>query len=213
MLLPATSFPNHLISRRSFPTSSSCHSSRACIAAPVRSSPCIIYHLRRASFAVHYHSRLVRASDQHRTMSGSAKAKAAAGKQPRKPPMEPRPSSSVLLISPANQILLLHRVQTSTSFASAHVFPGGNVSAFHDGMVPEPGHPQRHVDNRAYRMAAIRETFEESGILLAKDKSTGQLLSVSEAEREEGRKLIHGAKISFPEWLEGKGGIPDIGMF
>jgi len=59
-------------------------------------------------------------------------------------------------------------------------------------------------------MAAIRETFEESGILLAKEKSTGRLLAVDEAEREKGRKLIHDAKISFPQWLEEKGGVPDI---
>ena len=39
----------------------------------------------------------------------------------------PRPSSSVLLVSPNNQVLLLQRVKQSSSFASAHVFPGGKI--------------------------------------------------------------------------------------
>jgi len=107
--------------------------------------------------------------------------------------------------------LLLQRVKTSSSFPSAHVFPGGNVSAFHDGNVPDPDHPERHVDSKPYRMAAIRETFEESGILLAKNKSTGELLQLDETEREKGRKAIHAGTISFPVWLAEKGGIADIG--
>lgn len=134
-------------------------------------------------------------------------------KGPKKAPALAKPSSSVLLISPTNQILLLHRVKTSSSFASAHVFPGGNVSEFHDGKVPEPDHPERHIDSPAYRLAAIRETFEESGILLAKNKETGKLLSVEESEREAGRKLIHAGKVSFPKWLAKHGGVPDTGMF
>jgi 8-oxo-dGTP pyrophosphatase MutT (NUDIX family) len=110
-------------------------------------------------------------------------------------------------------VLLLHRVKTSTSFASAHVFPGGNVSASHDGVVPDEDSPERHIDSNVYRMAAIRETFEESGILLAKNKSNGQLLNVPEKDREEGRKLIHAGKVSFPDWLDQRGGVADTGLY
>jgi len=124
--------------------------------------------------------------------------------------MEPRPSSSVVLVSPTNQILLLHRVQTSRSFPSAHVFPGGNVSEFHDGRVPSPENPKRHVDGDAYRLAAIRETFEESGILLAYNNGFGRLLEVEDSEREAGRKAIHKGDIAFPTWLSQKGGRPDV---
>jgi hypothetical protein len=59
-------------------------------------------------------------------------------------------------------------------------------------------------------MAAIRETFEESGILLAKDGSR-RLLEVAESERESGRKAIHKGDISFPDWLSKQGGSPDTG--
>lgn len=124
-----------------------------------------------------------------------------------RPSSEPRPSSSVLLLSPQNQVLLLHRVQTSTSFASAHVFPGGNLDAFHDGAIPAVGSPDRHQDGLAYRLGAIRETFEETGILLA--KKDGNLINLRIEERDVARKKIHGNQTSFLDWLESLGAEPD----
>jgi 8-oxo-dGTP pyrophosphatase MutT (NUDIX family) len=115
-----------------------------------------------------------------------------------------------VLISPTNQILLLHRVKTSTSFPSAHVFPGGNVSAFHDGLAPGPEEPGRHRDGPAYRLAAVRETFEESGILLAHKNGSDRLVEVSAEDRESGRKIIHKGDIPFKTWLSEKGGTPDL---
>ena len=134
-----------------------------------------------------------------------------AGDKTKREPAIPRPSASVLLVSPQNQFLLLQRVKQSSSFASAHVFPGGNVSTFHDGEMPGPESPDRHVDSDVYRMAAIRETFEESGIILARNSGFGRLIEVPEAEREEGRKLVHSNKVKFESWLAGKGGKADIG--
>ncbi|KAF2434666.1 hypothetical protein EJ08DRAFT_693171 [Tothia fuscella] len=131
-------------------------------------------------------------------------------KKAAKAPSIPRPSSSVLLISPTNQVLLLHRVRTSSSFPSAHVFPGGNVSEFHDGRVPDIEDPKRHVDNDAYRLAAIRETFEESGILLAYNNGFGRLLEVEDSKREAGRKAVHKGEVPFPKWLARQGGRPDV---
>ncbi|KAH7121105.1 hypothetical protein B0J11DRAFT_551596 [Dendryphion nanum] len=131
-------------------------------------------------------------------------------KVPKAPPA-PRPSSSVLLISPTNQILLLHRVRTSSSFASAHVFPGGALSAQHDGQIPDVSDPKRHQDGPAYRLAAVRETFEECGILLAKSKKTGKLFTeISDEEREEGRKAVHSGKVAFKDLLERWGAEPDV---
>ncbi|CBF75304.1 hypothetical protein AN3822.2 [Aspergillus nidulans FGSC A4] len=129
----------------------------------------------------------------------------------KKQPADPRPSSSVVLISPKNEILLLHRVKTSTSFASAHVFPGGNLS-LQDGRCPPPGDPKRHEDASWYRSAAIRELFEESGILLAKDQGSGKMLAVGEDERERGRREIHQKQTTFSEWLkkQNASAVPDI---
>ncbi|PSN65137.1 hypothetical protein BS50DRAFT_589578 [Corynespora cassiicola Philippines] len=128
---------------------------------------------------------------------------------PKEPPV-PKPSASVLLISPSNQILLLHRVSSSSSFASAHVFPGGALSTTHDGPLPSPTSPLCHQDGPAYRLAAIRETFEESGILLARSRKTGKLFTeVSDAEREKARKAVHAGTRTFGEVLEGWGAVPD----
>lgn len=116
---------------------------------------------------------------------------------------EARPSSSIILLSPTNQVLLLHRVQTSSSFPSAHVFPGGNLSPFHEPPPPPADSPGRHRDSPAYRLAAVRETFEESGILIAKrSPEDDNLLVVPEAEREEARRQIHGDRVRFTEWVE-----------
>lgn len=122
---------------------------------------------------------------------------------------EPRPSSSVLLLSPTNEVLLLHRVKTSSAFPSAHVFPGGNLDPFHDGEVPAPDAPGRHQDGPAYRLGAVRECFEETGILLA--KKGGALLDLPAAQRDEMRKRVHANEVNFAEWVASLGGVPDTG--
>ncbi|KAI1109332.1 hypothetical protein F5Y14DRAFT_444763 [Nemania sp. NC0429] len=135
---------------------------------------------------------------------------AAFAPRPDKSPPPARPSASIIVVSPTNQVLLLHRVQTSTAFASAHVFPGGNLSAFHDGPVPD----DVHADALPYRLGAIRETFEESGILLARRRGgeeggEGSLLKLPVAERDAARKAIYENEISFGAWLERVGGVAD----
>jgi hypothetical protein len=51
-------------------------------------------------------------------------------------------------------------------------------------------------------MAAIRETFEECGILLAKSKKTGKLFTeISDAEREQGRRAVHAGTVKFSDLL------------
>ena len=125
------------------------------------------------------------------------------------PPPVPRPSSSVLLVSPSNEVLLLHRVKTSSSFASAHVFPGGNLDPYHDGEIPEENSPERHQDGLAYRVGAIRETFEETGILLA--RKDNELINLDVKDRDAARKMIHGNQVRFLDWLKSVGAEPDLG--
>ena len=120
------------------------------------------------------------------------------------------PSASILLISSVNHILLLHRVSSSSTFASAHVFPGGHCSP-QDGHLPPTSDPSHHEDSPAYRHAAIRECFEESGILLArKQENAEELVELAEQERDEGRKAVHAEKVLFAEWVKEKGGRMDV---
>jgi 8-oxo-dGTP pyrophosphatase MutT (NUDIX family) len=118
---------------------------------------------------------------------------------------------SILLLSPTNKVLLLHRVRTSTSFPSAHVFPGGNLSSFHEGPIPDVDSPARHVDGETYRLGAVRETFEESGILLARRRDDGTVLHVPTDALEDGRKKVHAGQVRFAEWVANLGGSPDVG--
>ncbi|KAK4143960.1 uncharacterized protein C8A04DRAFT_36998 [Dichotomopilus funicola] len=71
-----------------------------------------------------------------------------------------------------------------------------------------------HEDGPAYRLAAIRETFEESGILLAKragqTREQGGLLQLSDDVREDGRKKVHANEVRFEEWVREQGGEPDV---
>lgn len=60
-------------------------------------------------------------------------------------------------------------------------------------------------------MAAVRETFEESGILLAKSNKTGKLFTdISDAEREEGRRAVHAGTVKFTVLLEKWGATADL---
>jgi 8-oxo-dGTP pyrophosphatase MutT (NUDIX family) len=74
------------------------------------------------------------------------------------PPVEPRPSATVLLIRDRDpwELLMVHRPGGADFAPGAYVFPGGTVHA-EDASWPDP-----------IRAAAVRELFEEVGILLAR---------------------------------------------
>ena len=60
-------------------------------------------------------------------------------------------------------------------------------------------------------MGAIRECFEESGILLARScNNPSILLQVTEEERDLGRHDVHNKRFRFDNWVRSHGGVPDI---
>lgn len=80
---------------------------------------------------------------------------------PSPPPPVPVPAASVLLLrdGPAGlEVLMQQRRNESSAFAGVLAFPGGKVHAA-DALGPDPV--------AAARQAALRETFEECGILLS----------------------------------------------
>jgi 8-oxo-dGTP pyrophosphatase MutT (NUDIX family) len=103
-------------------------------------------------------------------------------------PVAPRPAATVVLLRPSDrgpEVLLLRRNRTVGFVPGAYVFPGGRVET--DDAAPEVlAHVQglsveqaagrlRLYDEApsaiAYYVAAIREAFEETGILVASDSA------------------------------------------
>ncbi|KAL5529485.1 hypothetical protein ACEPAG_5470 [Sanghuangporus baumii] len=107
----------------------------------------------------------------------------------------PRASASLIVINSMNEILMVQRHSDSHSFAGAHVFPGGNFDRTQDSSL---------------EMTAIRETFEETGILLASRASGLADTRISENMLEEARKAIHAGKHLFADFLSENGLVPDI---
>lgn len=74
------------------------------------------------------------------------------------PPVTPRPSATVLLLRGREpwELLLMRRPGGADFAPGAYVFPGGTV------------HADDHASTDEIRAAAVRELFEEVGILLAR---------------------------------------------
>jgi len=93
--------------------------------------------------------------------------------RPEGPPAEPRPAATVVLVragETAPELLLLKRHGSSGFVPGAYVFAGGRVDEA-DGdvalialLADPPSQPEP-----AYWLAGIREVFEETGVLLARD--------------------------------------------
>lgn len=86
-------------------------------------------------------------------------------------PVRAVPASTVLLVRdrPAFEVLMVTRHQQSTFAGGALVFPGGKVDR-EDGderwKESIDGWHSVPIDQRALRIAAIREVFEETGLLI-----------------------------------------------
>ncbi|KAF9246356.1 hypothetical protein BU15DRAFT_85121 [Melanogaster broomeanus] len=111
---------------------------------------------------------------------------------PNAPPGEPRPSASLVIINHRNEVLLVQRNPQARSFAGTHVFPGGNYDAKQDSSLA---------------MTAIRETFEEAGLLIASSESS---VDLDDATLDEGRKAVHEQETDFLTFLATHSLTPDL---
>ena len=119
---------------------------------------------------------------------------------------EPRDAATVLLCRdvPQLEVFLLQRNLGSVFAAGAHVFPGGAVDDDDEHLVPLPATPAgpATVPGRS-RVAAIREAFEEAGVLLARDARTGA--PVDAAQLATARDALRRGERTFAEVVDDLG--------
>ena len=98
-------------------------------------------------------------------------------------PSEPIPASTVLLLRDGNctvEVFMLKRAATS-NFGNAWVFPGGKVDIEEDMISKfsnQPVFSKKKIGDIevSYLLAAIRECFEECGVLIA-NRNSGELFT------------------------------------
>ncbi len=121
-------------------------------------------------------------------------------------PVTPIPSATVILVRKAAdgfEILMVKRHHQIEFASGALVFPGGKSDAEDEDSLFE-GLMQQAVKDKAQRslqVTAIRELFEESGILLACDDN-GRLVDDRRLdELDSYRQAIHQKKTTFADFL------------
>ena len=103
--------------------------------------------------------------------------------------MQPRPAATLILLREGPEVLMLQRTQSAVFLGGAYVFPGGSLDAADNSMERVLGITEAQANERlkltsggiAYYVAAVRECFEEAGILLACTKD-GRLVDAARAQ-------------------------------
>jgi 8-oxo-dGTP pyrophosphatase MutT (NUDIX family) len=132
-------------------------------------------------------------------------------------PVQPiRPAATVIVVREASssyEIFMLKRTSKASFASDMYVFPGGRVDAddhlhkydtYRHGPTEAQAPQVKALGDewRGFWIAAIRETFEEAGLLLAYDQS-GELLSFADEQTHERftayRDPLHDGAVSLLE--------------
>ncbi|MGO4596715.1 NUDIX hydrolase [Terrabacter sp. 2RAF25] len=131
---------------------------------------------------------------------------------------EPRRASTVMLVRDGDsgtEVFMLRRVSGMEFAPSTMVFPGGGVDD-RDGEVglpwagPSPSEWSERLgcspaEAQMYVAAAIREVFEECGVLLAGPSASGPLARVDDPEWLEVRRRLVDRRVALADVLRDKG--------
>jgi 8-oxo-dGTP pyrophosphatase MutT (NUDIX family) len=125
-----------------------------------------------------------------------------------------RPASTILLLRDGAkevEVFMMVRHHQIEFNSGALVFPGGSVDSGDNEIIARPalyaGGEGLSESDLGFRIAAIRETFEESGILLAREKGSCALVDAKRAGAiaDAHRVALNEHKISFVSILADSG--------
>jgi 8-oxo-dGTP pyrophosphatase MutT (NUDIX family) len=130
--------------------------------------------------------------------------------------VKPRPASTILLLRDGEsggeiEVFMMVRHYEIDFNSGALVFPGGSVDKGDNEIIANPalysGGEGLDAAELSFRIAAIRETFEESGILLARPRGSKALVDAKRAGEIEAahRADLCEGKISFLKVLTDNG--------
>ena len=124
-------------------------------------------------------------------------------------PVTPRDAAAMILLREPEdpKVFWVKRSYKLAFMGGFHAFPGGQMDA-DDTAIPLANCPA-DLDSKAaaIRVCAIREVFEETGILLAHGADT-----IAHRQRTEWRRLLHDNQISFKNLLADTGLKPDASL-
>src|ERR1700720_1023792 len=124
----------------------------------------------------------------------------------------PRPASTILLLRDGSaadeiEVFMMVRHYEIDFNSGALVFPGGSIDKGDQEIIARPelycGGEGLYAGALSFRIAAIRETFEESGILLARPRGSNALVDARRAGEIEAahRAVLSEGKTTFSKVL------------
>lgn len=112
----------------------------------------------------------------------------------------PRPASTIVLLDQLSNVYMTKRPKTMKFFGGYSVFPGGAVEEADYIMKPEQIEREAPFDY-AYYVAAVRELFEEVGVLLV-SKQDGSSILLENEKIINYRQLLLNGEVSFLDICE-----------
>lgn len=128
-------------------------------------------------------------------------------------PATPRPAATILLIRDANpgiEVFMVVRHHQIDFASGALVFPGGRVDKGDFTVAEDTALVPQTKWDMPFRIAAIRETFEECGVLLARPRGQNRLVTGAElrAVEDQHRAGLAKGDIPFDTLLNAHGLVP-----